>query len=752
MEENNISRLFIGQEYTNEINKILNLTPEDRAKAWKLFIQHLKNNFNFDSSFNNLLESYFPKDSLMKFINDNCDIDNVNIENFRTENKEPIPPGADIGYWNESLQKAINFYFNNIEVLGKDDNRQIDGAEFATETDIKNADAGRRFYQDNDIDDEDAFWVRLWNNINFDSYSSVRNDDKVKSVLNNPLNLQFTREPQDYRKDGNIQKIDTSTYGIINRWLRLLMPKNTRRVEVEDLNRNFWVIAQTLAIICGYLFDEDSPIPEMFKKLIDEVMQLWENILYLWLALAIESQKFCTDIHVEVLPLPNSTLLPEKKYDNFDVKDSDILDDTYKIPSADKVQERIAFLADKYSDKNLIIVPIIRRNNYKHNYYKEEFYSYVFFYHRGKEEWTHTTINGGIGAKFSISGYEQHLYASREEEDGYRYFAPLAFIGDEDNDPETGTSKVFYSGIRVIPEIEATVDVEKININKFILHGYDAMSSLENVNNEILKWEYNNIQGSWDSSVESMNLKLTEYVLYPQTIKYKKISLNDIENNGYQKYYLGEVASDYSISKKVIKEHSITLYNMNNSETNYSEEHMKNLILNNVNPGINTINYYLMYYINDDTPENTSDSDNGFAFNGIVKLEIDNKGSKKAEVVVNLAEMYRSGTKEQQICSMFWSEVKVANLVLPEDEIPNVTFKTTKLQVTGSGDYSIDLQFYDYNAALQSSLGIDDPNIQISKISFRSVENSLTVTRQYLNSNKYKGEPLWYNLTSEVVS
>jgi hypothetical protein len=46
-----------------------------------------------------------------------------------------------------------------------------------------------------------------------------------------------------YRKeDGTLETIDTSEWSI-NQWIRLIMPKNTRRVEIEDLNRNFWVIA-----------------------------------------------------------------------------------------------------------------------------------------------------------------------------------------------------------------------------------------------------------------------------------------------------------------------------------------------------------------------------------------------------------------------------------------------------------------------------------------------------------------------------
>jgi len=43
------------------------------------------------------------------------------------------------------------------------------------------------------------------------------------------------------------------------------MPKNTRRVEIEDLNRNFWVIAQVITAIGTYLFDPNGPIPLIMR-------------------------------------------------------------------------------------------------------------------------------------------------------------------------------------------------------------------------------------------------------------------------------------------------------------------------------------------------------------------------------------------------------------------------------------------------------------------------------------------------------
>ena len=96
------------------------------------------------------------------------------------------------------------------------------------------------------------------------------------------------------------------------------MPKYLRRVEVEDLNRNFWVIGQVLAAISAYLFAEDSPVTQMFKRILSELIQLWENILYLWAAVMLISQKpYYTKVHTEVVYIPNDSYRDYWKYDNF---------------------------------------------------------------------------------------------------------------------------------------------------------------------------------------------------------------------------------------------------------------------------------------------------------------------------------------------------------------------------------------------------------------------------------------------------
>lgn len=87
------------------------------------------------------------------------------------------------------------------------------------------ADAGAQFGKPWEVYEEKK-WVKPWTNIDSDNYSEVRDEDKIVPVLNTENKLQFTL-----------------TQRITECVCRLLMPAYDRRVEVEDLNRNFWVIA-----------------------------------------------------------------------------------------------------------------------------------------------------------------------------------------------------------------------------------------------------------------------------------------------------------------------------------------------------------------------------------------------------------------------------------------------------------------------------------------------------------------------------
>lgn len=66
-----------------------------------------------------------------------------------------------------------------------------------------------------------------------------------------------------------------------NNAIRLLMPQYHRRVEVEDLDKNFWVIAQLLDNLSQCLIG-DNGIYETNEKIVQEISELWQNTAYLW--------------------------------------------------------------------------------------------------------------------------------------------------------------------------------------------------------------------------------------------------------------------------------------------------------------------------------------------------------------------------------------------------------------------------------------------------------------------------------------
>ena len=70
-----------------------------------------------------------------------------------------------------------------------------------------------------------------------------------------------------------------------NKYLRLLMPKYLRRVEVEDLNRNFWVISQVIGLISDYLLNPNSPLNTIINGILKEITQIWDNIYQIWKAI-----------------------------------------------------------------------------------------------------------------------------------------------------------------------------------------------------------------------------------------------------------------------------------------------------------------------------------------------------------------------------------------------------------------------------------------------------------------------------------
>ena len=188
-------------------------------------------------------------------------------------------------FWNKSIQELVEKEKNLLT-------GEIFNQAYEIE-DIRNADAGFSFQNL-------ANFVRPWYNLQKQNYLTRRTDESNKTILNE-TQLHFTEE-------------QNTTNAI-----RLIMPENTRRVEIEDLNRNFWVIGDVISGICEFLFNNNG-LKGILQDIIPEIGELWENIFYLWVAsglVAAEKQK-TLGVHCEVLYVPNTPFQPYKKYDNFD--------------------------------------------------------------------------------------------------------------------------------------------------------------------------------------------------------------------------------------------------------------------------------------------------------------------------------------------------------------------------------------------------------------------------------------------------
>lgn len=425
----------------------------DRENFWRRFLDFMKNE---DTNIHHIpiLESDFPIDvlSVYKFIQDRCDLDTSEIMSDLKEKflEHGIDITSDSGmannskdyFWNESLSRALAIFLNYFDADFNGGN--VFGNLSAD--DIKNANAGLSF--------SGSPWVKPNINVDSQTYDAVRGSDKIQQVLNNSYQLQFTRNQN-------------------SKWIRLLMPKYLRKVEVEDLNRNFWVISQVLGAVCSYLFDDDAPFQDLFRTILSELIQLWENVLYLWATLAVISQKkTITNIHTEIVPIPNEEWLSHIKFDNFEQTTAG-----YDVRAGlEGLYSKLEYIIKQYGSSHVVIVPQIRNENYKHNYYGEEFYPGFIFYDRNKEKVSFLPFLSTGGAKKvdidvhagATTKYKNIVGAIKEDNIIYKYMFPISRLDSYFAEP-------YYVLLRTIPSISTSYDeTEGIVIDNFNVFVYDV--------------------------------------------------------------------------------------------------------------------------------------------------------------------------------------------------------------------------------------------------------------------------------------
>ena len=326
------------------------------------------------------------------------------------------------------LEKAQDSYNKWIEILDSFNN--FYKIKVSTVNDIDEPKGGTSCYP------VIAPWVIPWYNINGKSYSTVRGVDKDIKALTNSLNLQFTQDDIDQE------------------WIRLLMPENKRNVEVEDLNRNFWVIAQAITAISAYLFDEAGGMGKAFKDMTEAIIDMWENVDAMWAAIAaLGSTPLITECKCMVIPFNVYDERPYIKYDNFDFTDPQDLA-VLRTACEDKLQ----WITHQYRDCHLVIIPEVRFNNYRENYYSKVIYPGIYIVDRNRimniEFWENLDFST---IDLSDATHKAYTYGIREcSESQYEYFAPF-------NAPPTDVADItYYELLRPSYEIEAEYDLSDV--------------------------------------------------------------------------------------------------------------------------------------------------------------------------------------------------------------------------------------------------------------------------------------------------
>lgn len=172
--------------------------------------------------------------------------------------------------WNESVNDLYDFmkeYFENNGLDPTKFNTPKAWLQALKEANAKGTAAGHYL--------DPTPLVNLFNEI----YKEERSDE----IKMNVHNMDYTNEGDELGTGAGVNSEGESyNYGeLIAYVVNLLMPQYRRRVEVEDLNKNFWVISQVLSILLNQVFGDDG-LEAILKGHMAEIMELWNNVKYLW--------------------------------------------------------------------------------------------------------------------------------------------------------------------------------------------------------------------------------------------------------------------------------------------------------------------------------------------------------------------------------------------------------------------------------------------------------------------------------------
>lgn len=158
-------------------------------------------------------------------------------------------------------------------------------------------------------------------------------------------------------------------------YVNLLTDLYERQVETEDLDRDFWVISQVISALINFLFDNDGIIG-FLEKLLKEIAQLWQNVIYLWSLLSEENQKDTLYLHKEIVYIGNG--VSQNRQSKYDLGASQLLENN--------IVNILKLKAQEYVGCDLLLVPIIRLDYYDEDYHETEEIPFLFYYNRKERE------------------------------------------------------------------------------------------------------------------------------------------------------------------------------------------------------------------------------------------------------------------------------------------------------------------------------------------------------------------------------
>lgn len=149
--------------------------------------------------------------------------------------------------------------------------------------------------------------------------------------------------------------------------------KNRHRIKVNDLNDNFQLISEGITkILKDVLSDEKGIYKNFFKYVLADLMPLWENVLYLWIMYVLKNSVFSVKPLIKYVYLNENDFFPSKHFDFSDRNNSNI--------SLAAIGNKLRKYVHEYQNCNLIIVPIIRLDNYEDGHYSKEAYPGIFYH------------------------------------------------------------------------------------------------------------------------------------------------------------------------------------------------------------------------------------------------------------------------------------------------------------------------------------------------------------------------------------